>query len=132
VRNKTTKGKEKMKMMISLLGILTALCFTGCIVERREPARTVVVAQPPPPVAVYEVPYDDPGRGWYIEGYYGPNHIWIAPFWTVDIELVHGHFDHYRGGHRRNFEEHFKQHPGKSDDRGRDNQGGDNRGRGRN
>jgi hypothetical protein len=102
-----------------LLGILTALCFTGCIVERREPARSVMVA--PPSVEV--VPYDDPGRGWYIEGYYTPAHVWIAPFWTVDIELVHSHFDHYRGGHRSNFEKHFKQHPEKYENQGRDNQG---------
>ncbi|MGD0572707.1 MAG: hypothetical protein ABSB11_06765 [Sedimentisphaerales bacterium] len=103
-----------MKMIVSLLGILTALCFAGCVVERHEPARTVVVAQPP----VVEVPYDDPGRGWYIEGYYTPAHVWVAPFWTVDIEVVHSHFDHYRGAHRSHFEEHFKQHPEKSDDRG--------------
>jgi hypothetical protein len=118
-----------MKMIASLLGILAALCFTGCIVERREPARTVVVAQPPPPVPVQEVPYDDPGRGWYIEGYYAPGRVWIAPFWTFDIELVHGHFDHYRGHYRPRFEEHFRNHPERFDDRGRDN---DNRGRGRN
>ena len=108
-----------MKMMVSLLGILTALCFTGCIVERHEPARTVVVAPPPP---VEEVPYDDPGRGWYIEGYYTPARVWVAPFWTVDIELVHRHFDHYRGGHRRHFEEHFRQHPERFDDRDRGNE----------
>jgi hypothetical protein len=124
-------GKEKMrselcersparagKMMVSLLGILTALCFTGCVVERQERERRVVV-EAPPPVPVYEVPYDDPGRGWYIEGYYGPGHVRVAPFWTVDIEVVHSHFDHYRGGHRSNFEKHFKQHPEKFDDRGR-------------
>ena len=124
-----------MKMMVSLLGILTALCFTGCIVERHERARPAAVVVSPSVVVVEEgVPYDDPGRGWYIEGYYAPGHVWVAPFWTVDIELVHGHFDHYRGGHRRNFEEHFRKHPEKSDDRGHDNdnRGGDNRGRGRN
>ncbi len=111
-----------MKMIASLLGILTALCFAGCIVES---PREVRVSSGPPSVPVQEgVPYDDPGRGWYIEGYYAPNHVWIAPFWTVDIELVHSHFDHYRGGHRRNFEEHFKKHPEKSDDRGHDNRGG--------
>ena len=105
-----------MKTMFSLLGILAALCFTGCIVERREPARTVVVAQP----TVVEVPYDDPGRGWYIEGYYGPDHVWIAPFWTVDIELVHSHFDHYRGHYRPRFEEHFRKHPERFENQGRE------------
>jgi len=125
------------KMMMSMLGILAALCFTGCIVERHERSRPAAVVVAPPVVVVAEsVPYDDPARGWYIEGYYAPGHVWVAPFWTVDIVLVHSHFDHYRGGHRGNFEKHFKQHPDKYDkrDQGRDNdtRGGDNRGRGRN
>ena len=105
-----------MKMMVSLLGILAASCFAGCVVEERREVRTrPVVVEAPPPVVVREevVPYDDPGRGWYIEGYYTPAHVWVAPFWTVDIELVHTHFDHYRGAHRSHFEEHFKQHPEK-------------------
>jgi len=115
--------------MVSLLGILTALCFTGCVIEspREVRVRPAVVVVAPPSVEV--VPYDDPGRGWYIEGYYAPGHVWIAPFWTVDIELVHSHFGHYRGGHRSHFEKHFKQHPERFDDRDR---GRDNRGRGRN
>ena len=107
------------KMIASLLGILTALCFAGCIVEspREVRVRPAVVVEAPPPVVV-EVPYDDPGRGWYIEGYYTPAHVWVAPFWTVDIELVHTHFDHYRGGHRSHFEEHFRQHPERYGNRG--------------
>ena len=97
---------------LSLLGLLAALFFTGCIVREERQTRAYP-APPPPPVAAeeYPVPYDDPGRGWYIEGYYGPNHIWIAPFWTVDIGFVHTHFDHYRGQYRPRFEEHFKHHP---------------------
>lgn|GEM_PF-4367966 len=118
-----------MKMIASLLGILAALCFTGCI--RVETPREVRVRSGPPPVPVYEVPYDDPGRGWYIEGYYAPGGVRVAPFWTVDIEVVHRHFDHYRGHHRPRFEEHFRKHPDKFDNRDRD-RGRDNRGRGRN
>ena len=77
-----------MKMIASLLGILTALCFAGCIVES---PREVRVSSGPPSVPVQEgVPYDDPGRGWYIEGYYAPGHVWVAPFWTeaMIIEVV--------------------------------------------
>jgi hypothetical protein len=115
-------GKEKMKRMISLLGILTALCFTGCVVEERHERERPAVVVSPPPVVVQEevVPYDDPGRGWYIEGYYGPDHVWIAPFWTIDIDLVHRHFDHYRGHYRPRFEEHFRHHPERYEDRGHD------------
>ena len=108
-----------MKRMISLLGILAASCFAGCVVEERherERPAAVVVA----PAPVVEVPYDDPARGWYIEGYYGPDHVWIAPFWTVDIELVYRHFDHYRGHYRSHFEEHFRHHPERFEDRGRE------------
>ena len=108
-----------MKMIVTLLGLLTALCFAGCVVEERhERVRPAVVVVAPAPVV--EVPYDDPGRGWYIEGYYTPARVWVAPFWTVDIELVHRHFDHYRGGHRSHFEQHFKRHPEKFNDRDRD------------
>ena len=123
-----------MKMIVGLLGILTALCFAGCVIEspREVRVRPAVVVVAPPPVPVQEVPYDDPGRGWYIEGYYAPGRVWIAPFWTVDIELVHSHFDHYRGHYRPRFEEHFRQHPDKFENRGRDNRGSDNRGRGHN
>ena len=106
-----------MKMMVSLLGILTVLCFAGCVVET---PREVRVRPAPPPVV--EVPYDDPARGWYIEGYYTPARVWVAPFWTVDIEVVHSHFDHYRGAHRKHFEEHFRQHPERFDDRDRGNE----------
>ena len=112
-----------MKMMISLLGILTALCFTGCVVEtsRHERVRPAAVEVRPTVVVREEVvPYDDQGRGWHIEGYYTPAHVWVAPFWTVDIEVVHSHFDHYRGSHRSHFEKHFKQHPEKSENRDRD------------
>ena len=118
-----------MKMMFSLLGILAVLCFTGCIVRERE-VRSYPPS-PPGPVVVeeYPVPYDDPGRGWYIEGYYGPGGIWIAPFWTFDIEFVHSHFDHYRGGHRPRFEEHFRHHPEKFGNRGREERHDDRRGR---
>ena len=112
-----------MKMMVSLLGILAASCFAGCVVEERREVRTrpAVIVEAPPPVVVQEevVPYDDPARGWYIEGYYTPAHVWVAPFWTVDIELVHSHFDHYRGGHRSHFEQHFKRHPERFNDRDR-------------
>ena len=121
--------REKMKSIIGLFGIVMALCFSGCIVERPERERPAVIVAPPPPPpvvvapppgAVVEVPYDDPHRGWYIEGYFGPNRVWIAPFWTFDINVVHRYFDHYRGRHRGQFEEHFKRHPEKFEDRGRE------------
>jgi hypothetical protein len=117
-----------MKKIIGLLGILAALCFTGCIVERRERSRPVVVAGPPPVVVEeYPVPYDDPGRGWYIEGYYGPGHIWIAPFWTFDIGFVHSHYDHYRGHYRDRFDEHFRHHPERYQNQDRDDRRDDRR-----
>ena len=115
-----------MKMMIGLLGIAAALFFTGCIIRERE----VRVRSAPPPVIVVEgVPYDDPGRGWYIDGYYAPGHVRIAPFWTFDIGIVHSHFDHYRGHYRGHFEKHFKQHPERFGNRGRDDRRDDRRGR---
>jgi hypothetical protein len=45
----------------------------------------------------------------------------------VDIELVHSHFDHYRGSHRSHFEEHFRHHPEKYEDRGREDRGSERR-----
>jgi len=124
-------GNEKMKTLVSLMCILAALCFTGCLVVRHERERRVVVP-PPPPVVVYEtVPYDDPGRGWYIEGYYAPGGVYVAPFWTFDIAIVHRHFDHYRGHHRGHFDKHFREHRDRYDDRRHDSRGRDDRGRGR-
>ncbi len=109
-----------MKILVNLACILIALWITGCVVEERhERERHVVVAEPPLGVVV-EVPYDDPDRGWYIEGYYGPGNVWIAPFWTFDIDVVHRHFDHYRGRHRGEFEEHFRGHPEKYEGHGRE------------
>ncbi len=110
----------KRIVSFSLLGLVAALFFTGCVVREEREVR--VRQAPPPPVVVeeYPVPYDDPGRGWYVEGYYGPGHVYIAPFWTFDIEIVHRHFDHYRGHYRPRFEEHFRHHPERYQNRDRD------------
>jgi len=95
-----------MKKIIGLLGILIVIHLTvGCVT-------TGFFVQSPPVVVVDErVYYDDSVRGWYIEGYYTPTGVWIAPFWTADIMVVHRHFAHYRGPHRSRIQQHFNRYP---------------------
>ncbi len=96
-----------MKKM-ALLGILAALCLiAGCVT-------TDFYVRVPGPVVIVEeedarVYYDDP-RGWYVGGYWESG-VWIAPFWTTDILILHQHFGHYRGPHRTHLENHFGRYP---------------------
>jgi len=98
----------KKTAMLLLLSFLTVLCLTlaGCVTE-------FYVRAPFPAVIVEEngrVYYDDPVRGWFIEGYWNGG-IWIAPFWTTDIFILHRHFDYYRGHHRNHMENRFGRYP---------------------
>ena len=100
---------KKMGLFMPVLPVifLLALATTGCVVG----------VAGPPPVAVGEnviAYYDNPVRGWYVEGYWTGGclncGIWIAPFWTTDIILLHEHFAHYHGSYRSHIERYFNRH----------------------
>ncbi|MDP3051931.1 MAG: hypothetical protein Q8N42_00295 [bacterium] len=96
---------KKMAMLLSFLAVL-CLALAGCVTE-------FYIRAPFPVVIVEEdgrVYYDDPVRGWFIEGYWNGG-IWIAPFWTTDIFILHRHFNYYRGGYRGHMENHFNRYP---------------------
>lgn len=102
--------KKMMLLALSFLLFITGCSINGVpfisvgvpVVEVRPV--TVEVAAPD-----LSVQYDDPGRGWYIDGYWTPAHVWVAPFWTTDVYVLHDHFSYYRGGHRDYFErDHFR------------------------
>jgi len=87
--------------------VLNGCTITGVPVARVEvtaPEVEVGVA----PVEDLSVQYDDP-RGWYIEGYWAPGHVWVAPFWTTDAYVLHDHFAYYHGRHHDYFaRDHFQ------------------------
>src|SRR3989344_7197461 len=63
-------------------------------------------------VAMY---YDEP-RGWYVDGYWAGGclncGVWVAPFWTRDVVVLHQHWGHYHGPHYVYLEKHFSRYGG--------------------
>ncbi len=96
-----------MKRIIALLmSLILAMILGGCLGYIRVPSPVVMEGD----MSLY---YDDPVRGWYIEGYWTPDGIWAAPFWTIDMIILHNHFSYYHGHHRHYLEGHFARHPEK-------------------
>ncbi|MDP1688701.1 MAG: hypothetical protein Q8L47_01040 [bacterium] len=60
--------------------------------------------------------YDDPVRGWYVEGYWTGGclgcGIWVSPFWTTDTVVIYNHWGHYRGRHYSDLHRHFGRYGG--------------------
>lgn len=121
----TRKELELKKKLFWIFAIALFLGWRGLADARPGPPL------PPPPPAPHSLPlppvppglgdpedlvpyFDDPGRGWYIEGYWsgGRPHRgrWIAPFWTNDILVFERHYRHYRGPHRSYFDIHLRSH----------------------
>ena len=63
-----------------------------------------------------ETYYDDPVQGWYVDGYWAGGclncGLWVAPFWTRDVVVLHQHWPYYHGYHRVYLERHFVKYGG--------------------
>ena len=101
---------RKMGLFMPVMPVifLLALATAGCVVG----------VAGPPPVAVEEnvtVYYDDPIRGWYIEGYWTGGcfscGIWLIHSGQPTSIILHEHFAHYHGSYRDHIERHFDRHP---------------------
>lgn len=61
----------------------------------------------------YIAHYDDPSRGWYINGYWDGGCLncvaWVNPFWTGDVMVLHRHLNYYDGPRKNHWREHFKE-----------------------
>jgi len=111
---------------VVFIGLFAALnLIVGCApyVRASYPAVTVVPVLPPVlplvPGVMVPVPeenivvyYDDPVHGWFIPGYWTLSGVWVAPFWTTNVVVLHEHFYWYRGRYREHLHRHFNRYPG--------------------
>ena len=96
-------GRALRRFLLAIVGCIIAISCVGYVGTPVEGVKTY---------------YDDPVRGWYVDGYWTGGclncGVWIAPFWTRDIVILNNHWSHYHGAHFRVLERHIGRFGGHS------------------